>query len=100
MNLREAHAARRGAVRELLYVLPKASHTSFALPHLARLAGASMNEITVLNLTNIALGLATLFLWGVIVVGIVEEVRDRRRNRLAREHRAPLRLVPPPRKAA
>lgn len=58
-----------------------------------------MNEVTVLNLTNIVLGLGVLTLWVVVGRSIVQELADRRRRRKQGEH-PHLRLVAPPEKAA
>ena len=59
-----------------------------------------MNELTVLNGTNVALGLATLTLWSILLTGVIQELRDRRRQHREGKHRPALRLVPRPRKAA
>jgi hypothetical protein len=60
-----------------------------------------MPQLTLLNATNVLLGLATLALWICLGIGLVQEVLDRRRTRLARQARPQLRLVPPePRRAA
>lgn len=60
----------------------------------------TMNDLTVLNATNIALGLAVAALWAILLGGVVAELLDRRRRRHAQEHRPALRLVPPPRRVA
>jgi len=60
-----------------------------------------MPELTLLNATNVLLGLATLALWICLGLGLVQEALDRRRERTAQGSRPPLRLVPPtPRRAA
>ncbi len=59
-----------------------------------------MNELTVLNGTNVALGLATIVLWSVLISSVVQEMIDRRRQRDQEKNRPALHLVPPPRKAA
>ncbi len=58
--------------------------------------GLPMRELTALNLTNIALGVATLCLWAMVLTGLVQEVRDRRRRRTGQEKHPHLRLLPPP----
>ncbi len=59
-----------------------------------------MNDFTVLHFTNVALGLAVLALWSVIITGVVQDLRERKRRREVRDARAQMHLVPPPSKAA
>jgi hypothetical protein len=54
-----------------------------------------MSELTLLNATNVLLGVATLSLWICLGVGLVQEALDRRRERTVRQSRAQLRLVSP-----
>lgn len=59
-----------------------------------------MPQLTLLNATNVLLGLATLALWICLGIGLVQEALDRRRERTAREARPQIRLVSPtPRRA-
>jgi hypothetical protein len=60
-----------------------------------------MPQLTLLNATNILLGLATLALWICLGIGLVQELIDRRRERTAKAPQPALRLVTPtPRRAA
>jgi hypothetical protein len=60
-----------------------------------------MPQLTLLNATNVLLGLATAALWICLGIGLVQELIDRRRQRTAKASRPALRLVAPtPRRAA
>ncbi len=60
-----------------------------------------MPQLTLLNATNVLLGLATVALWICLGIGLVQELIDRRRERSAKASRPVLRLVAPtPRRAA